>query len=76
MTINPLREFEIKKPLSTSTRKASDTVLRDRPSAAAIERLGGTLTPAGTYLIGMENTITSPARPCSVALLAPTFKAR
>ena len=42
MTINPLREDEIKKPLSTSSFKANDTVLRDRPSAAAIERLGGT----------------------------------
>ena len=69
-TTKPLREDEIKKPLSTSTCKARDTVFRDRPSATAIERLGGTLAPAGTNPVRMECTIISLTRPCSVALLA------
>ena len=69
LTTSPLRGAAIKNPLSTSTCKASDTVLRDRPKASASARLVGTLAPAGTRPMRMECTIISLTRPCSVALL-------
>ena len=59
MTTRPLRGAEIRKPLSTSTFSARDTVLRDSPSAAAKARLVGIFAPGGTRPIRMEWTIIS-----------------
>ena len=68
-TTRPLRGREIKKPLSTSTCWANETVLRDTPKASASARLVGTLAPGGTSPIRMLWIIISLTRPCKVLLL-------